>query len=72
MLLQKMRVKPIKKTDKQYKQKDPVQKAGARKTVSVPAVILPGLFLHILKLYDMIKQTDKLEFDGRITRYGET
>lgn len=46
--------------------------AGARKTVSVPAVILPGLFLHILKLYDMIKQTDKLEFDGRIRRYGDT
>ena len=37
-----MRVKPIKKTDKQYKQKDPVQKAGARKTVSVPAVMSAG------------------------------
>ncbi|MDD6220235.1 MAG: hypothetical protein PUB85_04515, partial [Clostridia bacterium] len=45
--------------------KKPRKKAGARKTVSVSAV-LPGLFLHILKPYDMIKQTDKLEFVGEL------
>ena len=44
-----MRVKPIKKTDKQYKQKDPVQKAGARKTVSVPAVMSAGTVLAYIE-----------------------
>ena len=44
---------------------------GGRKTVSVPAVMSAGTvlaYLHILKPYDMIKQTDKLEF-GRIADF---
>lgn len=33
--------------------------AEVRKTVSIPAVMPAGLFLHILKPYDKINQTDK-------------
>ena len=45
-------------------------KAGARKTLLSRQTLLPGLFLHTLKPYDMIKQTDELEVSDFFFRYS--
>ncbi len=43
---------------------------GGRKTVSVPAVMSAGIFLHILKSYNTMKQIDKLELGKEVIYDG--